>query len=44
MSMPENGPNYLALALKVFGVIVAFNIIATLFFYFVLAPYMMQHH
>lgn len=39
-----SGPNYLALALKVFAVIVAFNIVATLVFYFFIAPHMMLHH
>ena len=43
--VPEKGkgPNYLALALKVFAVIVVFNIVATLVFYFFISPVMMQH-
>ena len=40
----HTGPNYLALALKVFAVIVVFNIFAALVFYFFIAPHMMQHH
>ncbi len=36
----QTEPNYLALALKVFAVIVVFNIVATLIFYFFIAPRM----
>ncbi len=40
----QTGPNWLALGLKVFGVIIAFNIVATLVFYFFIAPHMTQFH
>lgn len=39
----QTGPNWLALGLKVFGVIIVFNIVATLIFYFFIAPHMGQH-
>ncbi|MBY0577785.1 MAG: hypothetical protein K2P57_01930 [Burkholderiales bacterium] len=39
----QTGPNYLALALKVFAAIIVFNIVATLVFYFFISPHMMKH-
>ncbi len=36
----QTGPNYLAIGLEVFAVIVVFNVAATLVFYYFIAPHM----
>lgn len=40
---PVGTGNYLGLALKVFAIIVVFNIIAAIVFYFFISPHMVQH-
>ena len=40
VQVKQSGPNYLALALKVFAAIVVFNIVASVVFYFFIAPHM----